>query len=170
MLKQDERYKNVPLLIDVFKTIDFRNINRENAHKIKDTVLFYIKSDKETNFLDVVETQIYIISEELKDILQKYEKDILFKSIILINLKEEVQENYCLPIFEEIEALSPKSEFNLDKSIIKKLILDKEKIKGRKIFKIKEGSKTQIVVRLDVAESILRRDFTGLRLERIEIE
>lgn len=75
-----------------------------------------------------------------------------------------------MPIFEEIEALSEKSEWNLNKTVVKKIILDKEKIKDKKIFKIKESEKTLIVVRLDVAESLLRREFKGMCLKRLEVD
>lgn len=49
-------------------------------------------------------------------------------------------------------------------------MLDEKKIKNKKIFKIKESDKTLIVVRLDTAESLLRRDFKGIALERLEAE
>ena len=75
-----------------------------------------------------------------------------------------------MPIFQEIECLSENAEFNLNKTLVKRIILDNKKINGKKIFKIKESSKTLIVVRLDVAESLLRREFSGICLERLEIE
>ena len=49
-------------------------------------------------------------------------------------------------------------------------MLDEKKIKNKKIFKIKESDKTLIVVRLDAAESILRRNYDGIYLERLNVE
>lgn len=170
LLKSDERYTNIPMLVDVFQTIDKRNINLLNAHKIENTIVFYAEADKETNFIDVLDRQLYLISKNLKKLIEKYTPNTIFKLIPIIDTNKERQETYYLPIFEEIEALSDKSEFNLDKSVIKKLVLDEEKIKEKKIFKIKEGDKTLIVVRLDVAESILRREFYGVELERVEVD
>lgn len=168
LLKQDKRYKNVPVLKDVQKSIDFRNINLLNAHKIEDVTTLYVNGDENTSYLDVLDDKLYLISEDLQEILQKYAPAAIFKMVFLIDFDHDQQGNYYLPIFEEVEALSEESEFNLDKSVIKKLVLDAEKIKGKKIFKIKESDKTLIVVRLDVAESILRRDFEGICLERVE--
>ena len=170
LLKQDERYTNIPILIDVVKKIGPMNIHRLKAHKLPDTIIFYVQADKETSYIDLLDRQLYLISDRLKKIVEKYEPDTLFKMLPLINLKQQRQENYYLPIFEELSALSPNSEFNLDKSVIKTLVLDAEKIKGKKIFKIKESSKPLVVVRLDAAESIVRRDFTGIRLEKIPVE
>lgn len=170
LLKQDKRYTNTPKLMDVFNKIDIRNINLLNAHKIEDMIIFNIKCNEETEFLDILDTQLFLISEDMKKIIEKYNVDIIFKIIPLIDLSHERQENYYLPIIEELNCLSEKSEFNLYKTEIKKIILNSEKIKGKKIFKIKESSKTLIVVRLDVAESLLRREYKGIYLERLEIE
>lgn len=170
LLKQDERYTKTPFIIELAKKVDKRNINELNAHKMDDTIILNVKSDPDTCFLDILDRQIYLTSDRLKKLLEKYESNIIFKTIPLIDLENQRQENYYLPIFEEIEALSSNSEFSLDKSVIKKLILDQKKIENKKIFKIKEGINTLIVVRLDVAESILRRDFIGIHLEKIEIE
>lgn len=170
LLKQDKRYTNTPKLMDVFNKIDIRNINLLNAHKIEDMIIFNIKCNEETEFLDILDTQLFLISEDMKKIIEKYNVDIIFKIIPLIDLSHERQENYYLPIIEELNCLSEKSEFNLYKTEIKKIILNSEKIKWKKIFKIKESSKTLIVVRLDVAESLLRREYKGIYLERLEIE
>lgn len=170
LLKQDERYNNVPMVLDVMKKIDKRNINLLKADKIQDTIIFYVKADEETSYLDILHRQLYLVSEKLKKLLEKYDSNIIFKAMPLIDLEHENQENYFLPIFEEVEALSDKCEFNLDKSVIKKLILDEKKIQGKKIFKISHDKQTLVVVRLDIAESILRRDFTGIKLEKLSIE
>ncbi len=111
-----------------------------------------------------------MISEGVKEIIDKFNTDALFKSLPLIDYAHDKQKNYFLPIFEEIDALSDKAELNLNKTVVKKIVLDKEKIKDKKIFKIKESSKPLIVIRLDVAESLLRRGFKGIKLECLQVE
>jgi 6-pyruvoyl-tetrahydropterin synthase len=170
LLNQDEEYTNTPKLMDVFNKIDVRNINLLNAHKIEEIVIFNVKCDEETEFLGILDRNLFLISEEMKKIIEKYDSEIIFKTTPLIDLPHTRQENYYMPIFEEIECLSEKAELNLNKTVIKKIILDKQKIKNKKIFKIKESSETLVVVRLDVAESLLRREFKGMCLERLEIE
>ncbi|NFA42884.1 hypothetical protein EXM65_09935 [Clostridium botulinum] len=170
LLKQDEEYTNAPMLMDVFKNIDVININLLNAHKIEDIVILNVKCNEETEFLDILDRNLFLISKEMKKIIEKYDSEILFKTIPLIDLPHERQENYYMPIFEEIECLSEKAELNLNKTVVKKIILDKEKIRNKKIFKIKKSSKTLVVIRLDVAESLLRREFKGMCLERLEID
>lgn len=169
LLKQDERYTNTPRLIDLFNKIDVRNINLLNAHKIEDIIVFKVNTSDTSEFLDILDNQLFLISKPMKEIISKYDNDILFKTLAFIDKRHNRQENYYMPIIEEIDALSDAAELNLNKTVVKKLILNKEKIQGKKIFKIKESSKPMIIVRLDVAESILRRNFKGIKLERVEI-
>lgn len=105
----------------------------------------------------------------MREIIEKYDSGILFKTLALIDNLHNKQVNYYLPIVEEIEALSENAELNLNKTVVRKLILNKEKIQSRKIFKIKESSKPLIIVRLDIAESLLRRNFKGIKLERVKV-
>ncbi|WP_425448048.1 imm11 family protein [Dethiothermospora halolimnae] len=168
LLKQDKRYIHTPTYLDLIRKIDVRDINRLDCHKIKDPTIIHIKGDEKAEYLDILHRQIYIISEELKDLMGEYNSNIIFKTIALIDLENQVQQMYYLPIFEEVEALHEQCEFNLNKSVIKKLVLDKEKIGNRNIFVIKGAKEYLVVVRLDVAESILRRNFVGITLEKIK--
>jgi hypothetical protein len=170
LLKQDERYTNTPRIIDLFKKMDVRNINLLNAHKIEDIMIFKVNTSDRSEFLDILDNQLFLISKPMKEIIEKYDSGILFKTLALIDQLHNKQENYYLPIVEELDALSDNAELNLNKTVVKKLILNKEKINGKKIFKIRESSKPLIVVRLDVAESLLRRNFKGMKLERVEVE
>ena len=170
LLKQDERYTNTPRLRDVFYKINVKNINRLNAHKIDDVVIFQVDADDRCEYPDILDKQLFLISEKLIKVISKYDLEMRIKDIPLIDIKEHRQENYYLPILEDVEALSEKSETGVNKTVYKKIVLDSEKIKGKKIFRIKESSKTLVVVRLDVAESILRRKAKGLSLEKLEID
>lgn len=170
LLKQDERYTNTPRLKDVFYKIDVRNINRFDADKIDDVVIFNVNAEDGCEYTDILDKQLFLISEKLIKIVSKFDPEMIIKTLPLIDVKRNRQENYYLPILEEIEALSEKSETGFNKTIYKKIVLDKEKIQGKKIFKIKEISKNSVVVRLDVAESILRRKPKGISLERLEVD
>ncbi|NFO88193.1 hypothetical protein FDC58_14135 [Clostridium botulinum] len=170
LLKQDERYTNTPRLKDMFHKINTKDINRLNAHKIDDVIIFQVTAEERCEYLDVLDKQLFLISKKMMKIISKYDTDIVFKILPLIDSKRHTQENYYLPIFEDIEALDEKSEFNLNRTIVKKIVLNKKKIEGKKIFRIKESEKTLVVVRLDVAESLLRRKPRGISLEKLEVE
>lgn len=169
LLRQDKRCSYVPRISDWFNKINLKHLNSIDADKIKDGVVLYVDSNSNNNYLDVLDNQLFLISEEMKKILEKYDPNIIFKMAVLTDFKNSKQVIYYLPIFEEIEALSEDAEMNLNKTVVKKLLLNEEKIKNKKVFKLKESSKAMVIVRLDVAESILRRDFNGVELEKVEI-
>ncbi|WP_019535822.1 imm11 family protein [Paenibacillus ginsengihumi] len=170
VMEQDERYAEFPVLQDVRQHIDIRHVNRLQAHHLADTTVFQVKASAEAEYLDVLTTQLYLVSEKMKQIIEMYEPDCLFKLIPLMNRELGKQKLYYLPLFAEVEALSPSAEFNLDRSVIRKLVLQEDKIKGKRIFRVKESEKPLIVVRLDVAESMLRRDLVGVGLKRVPVE
>ncbi|NEW09790.1 hypothetical protein GK047_28120 [Paenibacillus sp. SYP-B3998] len=170
ILKQDERYTNTPHLLNVKEHIDSRQLNLLNAHHIASTVVLQVEADAESRFLDILDGQLFLLSENMQKVVELYEPETLFKRISLIDLKQQRQVNYVLPIFREIDALSLSSEWNTNRSVLKKSILQADKIKGNKIFRIKESEKPLIVVRLDVAESMIRRNLAGIRLVRIPVE
>lgn len=169
LLKQDERYTNTPRIVDLFKKIDVRNLNLLKAHKIEEIIVYKVNTDDRSEFLDILDNQLFLISKPMKEIIERHENGILFKTLALIDKPNNKQKNYYLPIFEELEVLSEAAQLNLNKTVVRKLILNKEKLQDRKIFKIKESSKPIILVRLDVAESLLRRNFKGIKLERVEV-
>ncbi|MFF2484380.1 imm11 family protein [Paenibacillus sp. NPDC058071] len=170
ILKQDERYANTPTLLEVRQKIDSRNVNRFQAGNIPDTVVFQVAADAESQFLDILDRQLFLVSDKLKRVIEMYAPGTLFKMIPLIDARNRKQQIYYMPIFEEVEALGPSSELNLDRSVIKKLVLRREKVQGKKIFALQEGEQTIVIVRLDVAESIMRRGFTGTKLVRAAME
>ena len=141
LLKQDERYTDVPLLVDVRKKIDTRDIHRESAHKIEDPLIFRVRAGAESSFLDILEHPLFLLSDKLKRVVELYEPDTLFKLTPLIDLSRHLQKNYYLPIFEEVEAVSAHSEFHRDRNQIKKLVRKEEKMRGKKMILISWSEK-----------------------------
>lgn len=170
LLRQDERYKNTINIKNIFKKLNIKNLNLFECNKINDILVFDLSDEINNQFLDILDNQIYLVSKEMKECLDKFNEDIIFKNVALLDHYNKKQGNYSLPIFNEIKALSDKSEFNMNNTVIKKIVLDSKKIQGKRIFKLAESSKTLVVVSLDVAEFILRRNFIGIKLERLEVE
>lgn len=57
-----------------------------------------------------------------------------------------------------------------DNGMLKKLVLDRRKIRGKAIFRVGGLLEYKVAVSLPVAESILRRRPYGVSLQRIEVE
>lgn len=185
LLKQDERYINTPVIKDIKERIDIKDLNEKNIYKIKDFNAFHIKeSSYNIEFLDILDRQLYLISDKLMELLTKFDETLSSKKVTLIDIKNKAQKNYHLPILEEIDAMSTNTEIYfykekinpeiienpIETNLIKKLVLNKEKIKGRQIFRIKKVIKPLVVIDLHIAEAILRREFDGISLKKVELD
>jgi hypothetical protein len=170
LLKQDERYKDVPVISQLSSKIGMFQMKHQDIKKLEDKIVFNVNMASENDWPDIIDRQLFIVSDGLKKIIEKYLPDSVFKTLVLIDTGNKKQEKYFLPMFEKVDALSPKCEFTRDKSIITKLVLKKDNLKEKKIFTVTDGLKPTVIVRLDAAESILRRYFKGVYLERVPME
>ncbi|SNS15380.1 hypothetical protein SAMN05446037_100517 [Anaerovirgula multivorans] len=170
LIQQDKRYIHAPIILNLFNRIDRRHISKDSSTNIPRISVLYIKSNKNTQFIDLLDRQLFLLSDELKKLVEKYEPYLKFKIMQLIDAENSKTAQYHLPILDTIDCLSEKSELNRDKSIIKRAVLEEKKIEDKSIFKIGGVSSTYVAIRLDLAESILRRAFSGINLTRVEVE
>lgn len=133
-------------------------------------VPIYLKSGSHKRYIDFIENPVTLVSDQLKQILEKYEPKLFFKPMMLMELGKRPprQELYWLMAAQRIDCLSPQSEFNIN-GTLKRLVIDDKKISREKIFQIKGIIEDLLLIRLDVAESLLRRDFTGIKLKKVQL-
>lgn len=124
-----------------------------------------VKSDANNYYSDFIEFPFLMISDELKKIFISYEANLSCNCTILSDRVNKIQKVYWFCILEKVECLGADGKFYPDGSI-KELVLDREKIGNRKIFQVGGIREQRFVIDLDVAESILRRPFTGLCMEQ----
>jgi hypothetical protein len=142
--------------------------NTENA------IIIQYKEKRDCEYLDYIEVGAFVlVSDELKKLFSKYEKEIKFRLVVLIDQTKEGRKLYWIMDVPLIDCLSGKSEFSPG-GIVKSMVLDKTLIDNRSIFAYKTGKslilKKQIIINLDVAESILRRNIVGINYERLVSE
>ena len=169
-INQDTDYLNAPVISDIIQQIDRRHTTREQAHNIAEITIFQLVSKEEDDFIDLLSRQLFLVSEPLKEAIRLYIPKLTFKMVILANHVQKQQRTYYLPIFEPIDCLSDKSIMTPDKSVIKKLVLKPSLMEKHSLFRVQHSYETIIIARLDAAESILRRNFRGIKLDRIELE
>ena len=87
--------------------------------------------------------------------------------MVLLDYSRGISKLYYLPILQEIECLSEKSELMPNRYGIVKAVLDLNKVGEHSIFKIGGVFDDYYVVRLDVAESFLRREAVGISLTEV---
>lgn len=141
--------------------------DKAQADQLKDIATIYMKSDEMTTYPDLYDNPSLLVSDALKELLALYDNDIIFKCAVFTNPKTSVQKIYWLTLIDTIECLSEQTQF-YGNQLLKNLVIDKSKAVGNKIFRVKGIKEEYVYVNLDIAESILRRDFVGIHFEKVQ--
>lgn len=155
-----------PNIINWYNKIDTKTIYKKD---VDSPIIVEMEMGQKVFFPDIICFPTFMVSKEVAEIIYFYENDIKFKEVILFDLKKRRNGIYFIPLLEAVNCINQKTEFNLDNSIIKRLVLNKNSIKEKTIFRLGEIRTNYIIVRLDLIESILRRKAKGIGLKEAEI-
>jgi len=128
------------------------------AYQIKNTVL-----------TDFIEEPVFLVSDELFLVLEMYEPALENCTVLFFGGEEGKAQRYRQIVPDVLPCLSDRSEFFKDYSL-KRLVFSESGIGRAKVFCAKGILSRQIFISLDVAESILRRNFSGIAMNKIETE
>ena len=101
--------------------------------------------------------------------MEMYEPRTVWRETVLLDRENEKVSRYFLPFFEEVDCLSKHTVFNLNRSLLKEIVLDGKKVRGHAIFRIAGVEKAYIVGNLDVVESMLKRGLRGIGLTELQV-
>ena len=170
ILGTDEVFSNYPKLKSWFGKVDDRKFNLHDAYKIPKRQLLPIDESENTVFTSIVERPFPMISAEVKDVFDMYDPHIIYKEVVLLDSKNEKAGIYYIPILQEVNCLDEGSEFNLNKSLLKRGIIDYGRTEGKAIFRLGGVGHYYMVGRLDLVESVLKRNVKGIGLKELEVK
>ena len=163
-------YTDAPFVQDWYSKIDIRDISPQGFWKLADRTLFKVAPNQNMVFADILMSPFFMVTIEMKRVLEMYDTHIRTKQAVLLDSESGLSEVYYIPLLKVVDCLSPKSQLNIDRSIIKKAVLQLDKIKDVAIFKIGGVKSTYIAARMDVVESLLRRSPRGISLTAVSTE
>lgn len=112
-----------------------------------------------------------MVSKECLETMVFYQPEIKYKLIKLLDSNAGRAATYFMPIMPVTDCLSERTEYtNKYRMCIKNIVLVREKIIGRSIIRIDDKEYIYIIVRFDVAESLLKRNAIGIRLTELLLE
>jgi hypothetical protein len=168
LLEADKGYTQTPQILNLHNQIDVRNLKKGSYYRIPKRLLLRIKGNKNMVYTDVITQPIFLLSELMKKVLEKFEPNLNYKETVLLDQEYGKAERYYLPTLEELDCLTADSIFNMDHSILHKIVIDADRTEDKCMFAISGVSNRYIVVRFDYVESILRRGAKGFQLKEIE--
>lgn len=161
ILRQDQSITNpiIPLKTDQSLNDDF----------VYSSVFGEVVEKENTLYLDYLDRPQRIVSDDLKELLAKYVDDIEFTAIVFTDVKKGTQRLYWLMDIVKKNCISHETTYYPNETI-KELVIDPKKVELDCIFQVDSKRESFTIVNLDVAESMLRRSFLGIQLQRVRLE
>lgn len=142
---------------------------KEESGRLNDTVILYLVGNGQEARWDFLQRPVTMFSEQYKEILDAYEPGLIFKSVTLIHKENGLQFRYVHTLMDQVDAIGNRTEY-YPNGTIKKLVLDSGKAGRHHMFLLKGCQRTDPIVSLALAESILRRKPIGVCFEEVEVE
>ncbi|MGF9820974.1 serine protease [Brevibacillus agri] len=168
IMTQDERIAQAVVPTGVFDVIRQEWLTPDYREELEAAIIqFDIQRKSENIYLDFLDRPIPLYSDRLKTIIHKFAPKLFAKSVVLADRERIRQDLYWLLVLPRIACLSERSEFHQNGSL-KRLVLDEAKIARHTIFQVEGILEPHIIIDLRLAEALLRRDFFGIRLKKVE--
>ncbi len=170
LISWEERGNPVPRIVNWRARLDYHAIQTREINKLPHRTLLYIENNPDTVFSDIINSPFFLVSKMVWDVMKKYDMRQEGRQIVLLDGVYGFAEIYYLLNPEECSCLHADTQCNNDGTVIKKLILKKEK-SGQfpPFFRVAGMQRDYAIGRLDFVESILRRGAKGIRLEELEL-
>ncbi|MCI9071257.1 MAG: hypothetical protein HFH80_00335 [Lachnospiraceae bacterium] len=160
-IQEAPELKYAPQLENWYGKFDVRDIRLEGFPRLPDRQLFTIKPSDRTIFTDIIQFPFLLLSLKAAEVIRMYRERCFCRDVILLDQISGKSELYQLPVFDETDKLSIRER--QDGAQSETVELDKH------IFWVRDSLKRHTVISLDLAESLLRREVTGLGLREIEL-
>lgn len=169
-LRQDRRYLFTPYmntLKDIIRRTD--DLYVDNGVHIPDFNSVFVSSDKPCDFISILDQQIFLVKEGVKQVFSIYEPLIKFKQFFMFHNRMGEYCEYYAPILKEVDCISSISKRNPYNGLLENCTLERGHIQDESIFRLANAGERFVIIRLDVAESLLRRGIRDFSLERMTL-
>ena len=155
----ESRY--APRLENWYGSFDVRDIKINTFPNLPQRQLFTIEPSEKTIFTDFILFPFLLLSPKVTDVIKMYREICFCRDVILLDQSSGKSELYHMPVFDETEKLAVREK--QDSSLGKKVKVDKH------IFWVRDSLKRHTIISLDLAESLIRREVTGLGISEVEL-
>lgn len=159
----------LPYGINANRAVDVRYANRKSSYRIPNCCVVDMKVPSEVFFPDILIEPFLMVSREVAEVIEMYTPETIFKTIYLLETKSETNATYFMPFVEEVECLSDQTKKSRGGTELLDIVLRKEAVAEKPVFRIAGFTHVYLVVRLDAIESMLRRGARGMKLKELSV-
>lgn len=170
-IQDSPELKYAPQLKDWYGKFDVRDIRIDTFPKLPDMQLFMIEPSENTIFTDLILFPFLLVSPMVQEVIKMYRERCFYRKIILLDQKNQESRLYYLPVLDETNNIQlQRIEYINGKGVPETPNIRGERIElDRNLFWVKDLKKRHIILSLDMAESLIRREITGLGLCEVEL-
>ena len=168
-LQDNPDLKYAPRIKNWYDKLDTRDITLARFPDLPQRQLFILDSAEKIIFTDLILFPFLLVSPSVMNVIQMYKELCFFRDVVLLDQVGGESKLYHLPVFNETSKLQVVEKgdkllgdlhFN---QLNEKVYLDK------KIFWVNDSEKRHTIISLDLAESMLKRNITGLGIKEVEL-
>lgn len=137
--------------------IDKKTLHRKKAYEMSRHLLYETENHMQMVFTDIITFPCFMVSEMIKEVMIQYSPFTKFVRVVLFCKERDMSMTYYIPFLDIVE-YGEKTDLNGGL---------KEVMEDRVAAEVKNGDKTQVIMRMDLVESILRRNAIGVGLKEI---
>lgn len=153
-----------PSLIEWWGTIDRKTLIEKSAFQMPKHLIFQVEDHMQMVFTDIITFPCCLVSQTVMDVIKMYDGDISFVRIVLFDQGRKRSKIYYLPFLDTVEYR--KEDVNTETAI---LSFNKQFVEKKVVMKTEKDGKTAIIMRMDLVESILRRETIGIGLKEVQL-
>ena len=158
-IRQDKRYHNTPVIQDFYSKFKRKDFIEDNANRLPEKNVVFTDSPVALDYLDILDSQMFSVSQSVRDIFKMYEPTTKFKEFCYLNNNLNAYMRYFTPVL--------KSAACINRYVNHIPYLKKETIEDYSIIRIDNADKDMVIIGLDVAESLLRRSIRKFELVKV---
>lgn len=167
IIAQDERADQQFRFAGLKSTNKIIEVTPDQADDIQDITIVFVEGQADSVYPDYIGKPVVLVADEVKKVLELHDPELVFKCAILSDPKHSMQKVYWLLLLPRVDCLSERTEFHKT-GAVKRIVIDQEKAAGHAIFRVRGLLEKHVFIPLDVAESLLRRELLGIRLEKVD--
>ncbi len=169
LIGTDESYRPLPRILDFRDGVKIEYLKAHISHEQKKTSVVHTEYSFSgaTIYPDIFDIGIFMVSNNIYEILEMYEPGLIIKRVNLIEQRTYKTYEYVIPILKEVDCLSDRTTYKQGRCIDRGCLVE-DKIPDLAVFKIADIDGISTVARLDFVESLLKRSVRGIYLQDLE--
>lgn len=160
-----------PCIRNWYNNIDVEAIQNGNYEKLNRFTTFFVTAEEPILFPDIINYPFLMVSEELFKVIKHFEPNLKMSRIVLIDPKDSQMATYYLPWLMCVDEII--EEYFLKRNSQQSFLMErKNNIETKTVFAVKNkrDNKKYTVFRIDLLETLLRRDYIGMDIKEVMIQ